>query len=522
MGTRQLGARVKVLVLGAGGIIGQHMMLSRPEGIEAIYFRRHADPLCAGLDLTDSAAREAALAAHSPDVVVNLAGESSPDVVEQHPEAYRAINVAVPSALAIWCDAHEAHYLHVSSQIVLDPVNEYGLQKADADHLVMQHERWTIAQPTFVLGVRPLPCVGRANPVEQILAGQRRQVNDRFFSPSLARDVAQQLWKLAAGAPQRQVIRLGVPARVSRFDIAQMLTEQVTPVAHDDVGLAALGGVLAPRPRDTSFAPATSRYSQDLGPGLEECLLDWRSREQIDIRQRAREIALFLGEGENDCLKALCCGFQALHHRVAQDFRRFNPQTDEQLLEWYRLTEAYIWELSAYHCDAGFNYVGMCRGVTERLRACGVKRVLCLGDGIGDLTLALWRAGMEPVYHDLAGSRTAEFAQFRFWVYTGLEAMPSVLTRGWAPEIGGGYDAVVSLDFLEHVTDVPAWTAAIHAALVPGGLFMAQNAFAAGSGPKGSIPCHLARNDHYERDWDPLMAQIGMIQESSNWYRKAA
>jgi hypothetical protein len=58
--------------------------------------------------------------------------------------------------------------------------------------------------------------------------------------------------------------------------------------------------------------------------------------------------------------------------------------------------------------------------------------------------------------------------------------------------------------------------------LTPGGFFMAQNAFAIGSGPDGSIPCHLERNDPYEKEWTPLMNSLGMQQESANWWRKPA
>jgi hypothetical protein len=47
-----------------------------------------------------------------------------------------------------------------------------------------------------------------------------------------------------------------------------------------------------------------------------------------------------------------------------------------------------------------------------------------------------------------------------------------------------------------------------------------QNAFACGSGPEGSIPMHLARNDRFEKDWTPLMIEQGFEQEgTSNWYR---
>ena len=94
-------------------------------------------------------------------------------------------------------------------------------------------------------------------------------------------------------------------------------------------------------------------------------------------------------------------------------------------------------------------------------------------------------------------------------------------TAGWEPLlVSESFDAVVSLDFLEHVTDVPTWTRAIHESLNPGGIFVAQNAFNCGSGPDGSIPMHLERNDRFEKDWDSLLASSGFEQLGPQWYKK--
>jgi hypothetical protein len=98
-----------------------------------------------------------------------------------------------------------------------------------------------------------------------------------------------------------------------------------------------------------------------------------------------------------------------------------------------------------------------------------------------------------------------------------------VETSDWsaAPlRVKGPYDAVVSLDFLEHVTDVEAWACAIRDVLQPGGWLMAQNAFGIGSGPDGSIPCHLSRNDRYETEWGELMRSLQMAADGSNWWRR--
>ncbi len=264
---------------------------------------------------------------------------------------------------------------------------------------------------------------------------------------------------------------------------------------------------------------------------------------------RAAEIAAFLGIPEAEAAERLAKGFGYQHQRVNDDFRRCNPRTDEELLGWYRSTTEYIWELSAYHDDPGFNYSGMCGGIITRLKNEGAQHVLCLGDGIGDLTLECRRAGLNAVYHDLSDSRTAAFAEYCNRVVFKPDFMV-LESRGWVPELKPGLcydcasrstsesescdhialDAAISLDFLEHVTDVPAWCRAIHAALKPGGLFCAQNAFDCGSGNDGAIPCHLAVNDKYAHAaphtngralWDHLLIEeLGFEQLGPNWYRK--
>ena len=522
---------MKTLVLGASGIIGQHMRLCVPPGVLPIFSRRRGDPLHESCDLTDNAGRTALLERWRPQVVVNLAGENNTDAAERDPAGTREINSEAPRRLAAWCGASGAHYLHVSTQAVFSgtappytphslcqPVNEYGRQKLEAEESVRHSgAAWTIVRPTFVLGIRPLPHEGRRNPVEAMLAGaQPRQVSDRWFSPLFARDAAELLWEAALRRPASQTVHLGNPVRMNRCELARTLGVEAEPCAHDSFA------GLAPRPLDTAYAPG-SRWRRTIEAGIAQCRRDWEARTALEVSERARELALFLGRREDACLARLSRGFHAAHAEVAADFRAAGPPDDAALLDWYRGTESYLWELSAYHADPGFNYSGMCRGIAERLTVAGARRVLCLGDGIGDLTLALRAAGLDAVYHDLAGSRTGAFARFRFRMRLGCAAVPCRETANWDPAplaADNAFDAAVALDFLEHLTDVSAWCRAIRDALVPGGLFMAQNAFAIGSGPEGSIPCHLARNDRYEREWAPLMRSLGMRQESGNWWRK--
>ena len=92
---------MKVLILGASGIIGQHMRLSIPTEVKATFHRRYADANHIGCELGNVEVRDM-LDSVRPDVIVNLAGESRPDVVEEDPELHEWINFALPCALVLY------------------------------------------------------------------------------------------------------------------------------------------------------------------------------------------------------------------------------------------------------------------------------------------------------------------------------------------------------------------------------------------------------------------------------------
>lgn len=237
------------------------------------------------------------------------------------------------------------------------------------------------------------------------------------------------------------------------------------------------------------------------------------------LAERAKEIEDFLGcDGAEE---RLAKGFHHQHALVADSFRAARVVDDVDLLRWYRETTTYIWELSAYHGDDRFNYGGMCDGIVARFQP--GEEVLALGDGIGDLTIALQDAGISAYYHDLESSRTAGFAEHRFTSHYKDTTVPGLwLTDGWDPELGEmEWDGIVALDFMEHLTDVEGWVRAIHEGLRPGGKFMAQNAFGIGDDEhEGSIPMHLVRNNRFVYEWPALLTDVGFEHEIAEWWIK--
>jgi dTDP-4-dehydrorhamnose reductase/SAM-dependent methyltransferase len=494
------------------------MRLCIPPGVEPIWVRRTPDPITLGYDLTDQDTLANLLTARNPDVVVNLAGESNVDLVEREPPSRSyPINVLLPRYLAWWCGENGRRLVQVSSQAVCSATNRYGHQKREAESATRGH---TIVRLTFLLGIRPLLHVGRENPLEAMLRGQSPQVNDRWFSPLFAWDAAELLWDAVLTGQLGETRECGIPERWSRYDIARLVNPDVQACSHDDFA------GLAPRPIDTTYTG--SRFRNPLNKQtIRECLIGIRPLD------RQIELALFFGITLEEAATKLAQGFGPLHEAVTAEWNGYDwdgergdhaPETEACILDFYRTTEAYVWELSAYHEDAGFNYAGMCEGIAQCLVSNGCERVLCLGDGIGDLTLALHRAGLRPVYHDLARSRTLQYARFRFWRQTGQEMEIDAQTS-FQPDFLDGYDAIIALDFLEHLPNLAEWLAEIHAALVPHGLMMARNAFGKGSGPDGAMPMHLAVNDRFEdvAEWEKLCRAAGFEKydpSTPDWWVK--
>lgn len=284
------------LVFGASGIVGQYMRGSIPKGVTARFFRQNEDASHEGFDLArklDELPR--LLDAVMPDVVINLAGENRVDVVEREPDRHYSINVELPRRIASWCESASKHYLHISTQGVFsgqeppyhpasprNPVNAYGRQKKAAEDLVMQHRRWTIARLTFVLGIRLIE-TGRMNPVEDMIERTEQiQTSDRWFSPGFPWDVAASLWQIAQSRPEKLIHHIGLPVRVSRYDIAINLNRLCNLDRRIEAVDSGRFPDIAPRPIDTTWAPISDDrrdYIKELENGLNICYKLWLERQ---------------------------------------------------------------------------------------------------------------------------------------------------------------------------------------------------------------------------------------------------
>jgi SAM-dependent methyltransferase len=113
-----------------------------------------------------------------------------------------------------------------------------------------------------------------------------------------------------------------------------------------------------------------------------------------------------------------------------------------------------------------------------------------LGDGSGGDTLAVWREFGEALsvyYFDLPGSRTFEFAMNRFSKY----AVPCKILNKYEQIPRVHFDAVISLEVLEHLPDPNAAIYDMWGFLKPGGIALVTESF---NGVQSRFPTHLYEN----------------------------
>jgi dTDP-4-dehydrorhamnose reductase len=137
-------AAPRVLVTGAGGQVGRDLMALGGAGLELAGFDR------AALDVTDSAAVDAALDRARPWLIVNLAAYTAVDKAEDEPDAAFAVNRDGAGNLARACGRCGIPMIHVSTDYVFDgtkpgawreddpvaPLSVYGRSKAEGEAAV--------------------------------------------------------------------------------------------------------------------------------------------------------------------------------------------------------------------------------------------------------------------------------------------------------------------------------------------------------------------------------------------------
>lgn len=270
----------RVLVLGAQGLLGTSLVpFLRRAGYEVFSHGRGPGADVQG-DLTDEEAARSALAAKSPDVVVNLAALTDVDRCEREPRLAYLNNVRVVENVARWIsdDGDRGYLVQISTDQVYDgpgphterdaaPVNYYGFSKF-AGELAAGNVPSTIVRTNFF---GPSNCASRTTLSDWVVQSLRARTPivgfaDVKFSPiSISRLV--ELLELIISSPRTGIFNVGSREGMSKADFGVAVAEQFgLPTTLLSRGNSADAGLAAYRPKDMRMD--STRFERTFGVKL--------------------------------------------------------------------------------------------------------------------------------------------------------------------------------------------------------------------------------------------------------------
>ena len=249
----------KALVCGAGGQLGQELVLTCPEQWQAIPLTRSM------LDIADPDQVARALDDIEPAWVINAAAFTAVDAAESEPELAHRVNAIGPEILALRCRERNIRVLHVSTDFVFDgaqgrpyapdaepnPLGVYGRSKLEGENAVMAAGGSPVILRTGWVYSRH-----GGNFVKTMLRlmADREQlsvVEDQVGTPTWARGLALTCWGLADHGDASGIYHWSDAGACSWYDFAVAIREIAL-----ELGLLRQAATLLPIPASQYPTPA--------------------------------------------------------------------------------------------------------------------------------------------------------------------------------------------------------------------------------------------------------------------------
>ena len=224
----------KVLVVGAGGQLGQELQRTSGPDIECLPMTR------AQLDIADPAVVTQCLAAVAPQLVINAAAYTAVDKAESEVDAAQRGNVAGPLALAQACAQQGVRLIHISTDFVFDgsasqpykpdaataPLGEYGRSKR-AGELAVQ----SVLPQALILRTGWVYSRYGSNFVKTMLRLMNERddlavVADQVGTPTWAHGLAEAVWASAARPQLSGIYHWSDAGVCSWYDFAVAICEE--------------------------------------------------------------------------------------------------------------------------------------------------------------------------------------------------------------------------------------------------------------------------------------------------------
>ncbi len=247
---------MKVLVTGAGGMLGRDVMLAAGNAGHDVIGFGHAE-----LDVADAAGVSAKLELERPDVVINCAAWTDVDGAEEAEEAAMAVNGTAAGHVAAAAAAIGASIVYVSSDYVFDgtkgapyvetdqpaPLSAYGRTKlAGEEATAAANKRHFVVRSSWLFGI------AGSNFVETMLRlagdhGEVLVVRDQVGSPTYTWHLAYGIVRLIEGI-EFGIHHMAAGGACSWYDFAREIFDQAKVECRVLSATTEMLGRPAPRP----------------------------------------------------------------------------------------------------------------------------------------------------------------------------------------------------------------------------------------------------------------------------------
>jgi dTDP-4-dehydrorhamnose reductase len=219
---------MKVLLLGASGMLGTDLAASAPAAVQLYAAPRSA------LDITNEQSMARRIADTRPDIVINAAAYTRVDAAESESAVSYRVNSEAVGSIGRLAAKHAALVVHFSTDYVFDgeaqddypedaktnPLNVYGASKLAGEHqLANSGAPFLIIRTQWLFGIH-----GRSFPRTMLERARTQQitrvVSDQWGRPTFTVDLARATWELLlAGA--RGYVHIANTGRTNWYELAK-------------------------------------------------------------------------------------------------------------------------------------------------------------------------------------------------------------------------------------------------------------------------------------------------------------
>ncbi|MDF1499265.1 MAG: SDR family oxidoreductase [Anaerolineales bacterium] len=276
----------RLLVTGASGLLGTHLVLEAMNQVEVIAVSNREVVVGEGVhgiqtDLTQPGSIQALFERFEPHWVVNCAAQTDVDACEEDFEAALELNRDVPARLAQASRTQPAKLIHISTDAVFDgksgnyveentpaPVNKYGRSKLEGERAVLAADPGALVLRTNFFGWSAGSKTGLFEWFYQGLrAGESRHgFRDVFVSLISANHLAGWIMRLLR-IDLHGLYHLSSSDCMSKYAFGKLIAEEfslsgelIQPISVDDANLRVA--------RAKNLCLSTEKFSREIGVDL--------------------------------------------------------------------------------------------------------------------------------------------------------------------------------------------------------------------------------------------------------------